>query len=187
MLSGADGFCDLTVLESLGDKLDDPPFPFVRNSLSVAFSSKHSCLRYRVVASLTRLIPLSIPKRWKRRLKCAFTVRRAILSCTAISVLSQPCSSNSAICRSRGPRRTGFSSMSSLPRGEMITNAAQGSFPQIPCCKRPSPSSQKGEHRALAGLQKFIAFTLPSGGDSLNHSLCRLSHIHNLGRNLTCF
>jgi hypothetical protein len=28
-------------------------------------------------------------------------------------------------------------------RGEIITDAAQGSFPQIPCCKRPSPSSTK--------------------------------------------
>jgi hypothetical protein len=58
MLSGADGFCDFTVLESLGDKLDDSPFPFVRNPFSVSLSSKHSCLRYKVVASLTRLIPL---------------------------------------------------------------------------------------------------------------------------------
>jgi len=58
MLSGADGFCDFTVLESLGDKFDDSPFPFVRNAFSVAVSSKHSCLRYKVVASLTRLIPL---------------------------------------------------------------------------------------------------------------------------------
>src|ERR1700731_31121 len=117
MLSGADGFCDFTVLESLGDKLDDSPFPFVGNPFSVSLSSKHSCLRYKVVASLTRLIPLRIPKRWKRRLKCALTVRRAILSCEAISRLSQPCNSNSAICRSRGPKRTDSSSMSTLPQG----------------------------------------------------------------------
>ena len=93
------------------------PLPFVGNAFPVSLSSKHSCLRYKVVASLTRLIPLSMPKRWKRRLKCALTVRRAIFSCEAISRLSQPCNSNSAICCSRGPKRTGFSSMSTLPQG----------------------------------------------------------------------
>jgi hypothetical protein len=36
-------------------------------------------------------------------------------------------------------------------RGEIITDAAQGSFPQIPCWKRPSPSSRKGNDTNLAG------------------------------------
>jgi hypothetical protein len=58
MLSGADGFCDFAVLESLGDKLDDSPLAVARNAFSVSLSSKHNCLRYKVVASLTRLIPL---------------------------------------------------------------------------------------------------------------------------------
>src|SRR5580698_10465155 len=173
MLSGADGLCDFTVFEPLGDELNDSPFPFVGNSLSVTFSSKHSCLRYKVVASLTRLIPLSMPKRWKRRLKCALTVRRAILSCVAISVLSQPCSSNSAICCSRGPKRTGFSSIQLFPRGEIITDAARGSFPQVPRCKRPSPSSRKRKHKIFRlGLQKTIAFTVPSHPDFLSLLLC---------------
>lgn len=55
---------------------------------------------------MTRLIPPVIPKRRNNRLKCAFTVRRAIFSSLAISALSQPCNSNSTICCSRGPSRT---------------------------------------------------------------------------------
>ncbi len=52
-----------------------------------------------------------MPKRRNRRLKRALTVRRAILSCLAISPLSQPCSSSSIICRSRGPRQAVLSFM----------------------------------------------------------------------------
>src|ERR1700690_4563163 len=80
MLSRADGFCDFTVFESLGNECNDPLLAFVRNAFSVAIPSKHNCLRYKSVASFTRLIPSSMPKRTKRRLKCALTVRRAILS-----------------------------------------------------------------------------------------------------------
>jgi hypothetical protein len=50
-----------------------------------------------------------------RRLKCAFTVRRAIWSCLAIASLSQPCSSNSAICCSRGPSRMESSFIPDFP------------------------------------------------------------------------
>ena len=52
------------------------------------------------------MIPPVIPKRRNNRLKCALTVRRAIFNCLAISALSQPCSSSSTICCSRGPSRT---------------------------------------------------------------------------------
>ena len=68
-----------------------------------------------MVASLTRLMPPVIAKRKKRRLKCAFTVRRAILSCRAISALSQPWSSSSAICCSRGPSRIELSFIPASP------------------------------------------------------------------------
>ena len=60
------------------------------------------------------MIPSLIPKRRKSRLKWAFTVLRAILSCFAISALSQPCNSNSTISFSRGPRRTDCS-FSTIP------------------------------------------------------------------------
>lgn len=75
-------------------------------STAFAFASRISWLRYRSVASFTRLIPSVIPNRRKRRLKCAFTVRRFILSNLAISTLLQPCSKRSAICCWRGLRRT---------------------------------------------------------------------------------
>ena len=61
------------------------------------------------------MIPPVIAKRKKRRLKCAFTVRLAILSCRAISELSQPCSSSSAICCSRGPSRIELSFIPTFP------------------------------------------------------------------------
>jgi hypothetical protein len=64
----------------LGNKLNNSALSFVGDALSVTFASKHNCLRYKSVASFTRLIPLVIPNRRKRRLKCAFTVRRAMLS-----------------------------------------------------------------------------------------------------------
>jgi hypothetical protein len=60
-------------------------------------------------------MPPVIAKRKKRRLKCAFTVRRAILSCRAISALSQPWSSSSAICCSRGPSRIELSFIPAPP------------------------------------------------------------------------
>src|SRR5437763_8144502 len=43
-----------------------------------------------------------MPKRKNRRLKWAFTVRRAIFSCLEISSLSQPCRSSSTTCCSLG-------------------------------------------------------------------------------------
>src|SRR5215475_7575900 len=72
---GSDCICNFTVFESLGDELDDALLSFVGDTLSIPLASEHSCLRYKSVASFTRLIPLLIPNRKKRRLKCAFTVR----------------------------------------------------------------------------------------------------------------
>ena len=107
---------NISVFESLSNECDDPLLALIGNERSVAIVSEHSCLRYKRVASFTRLIPVLIPNLKNRRLKCAFTVRRAMWSCFAISVLSHPCSSNSVICCSRGPRRNTFSLMpSSLP------------------------------------------------------------------------
>src|SRR5215475_13611288 len=100
---------NLFVLESPGNKLNDAALSLAWDSLSVTFASKHNCLRYKSVASFTRLIPLVMPNRRNNRLKCAFTVRRAMLSCRAISSLSQPCNNSSTICCSRCPRRMGLS------------------------------------------------------------------------------
>src|SRR5881296_1090544 len=105
VLRGSDFICNFPVFESLSDEFDDTLLSFAGNAFSVALDSEHNCLRYRRVASFTRLIPPLIPNRKKRRLKCAFTVRRAILSCRAISEFWQPCSSSSTICSSRGPSR----------------------------------------------------------------------------------
>jgi hypothetical protein len=107
VLAGSDFICDFSVLESLGDKFNDSLFPVVW--CSAGFSSEHSCLLYKSVASFTRLTPPSMPKRWNSRLKCAFTVRRAIFNCLEISSLSQPCRSSSTTCRSLG--RNDFSSI----------------------------------------------------------------------------
>jgi len=90
VLGGSDFACNLAVFESLGDEFDDALFSFTGNSFTVAFASEHICLRYKSVASLTRLMPPLIPNLKKSRLKCAFTVRRAIFNCLAISALSQP-------------------------------------------------------------------------------------------------
>src|SRR5579864_1707573 len=95
----------LFVLQALGNQLDDSLFAFTRDSGSIPPICRHSCLRYSRVASLTRLIPPVIPNRRNKRLKCAFTVRRAIFSWLAISALSHPCKSSSTICCSRGPSR----------------------------------------------------------------------------------
>jgi len=109
VLSCSDFVGNFFILESLGNKFDNSALSFAGYALSVTSFSKHNCLRYKSVASLTRLMPLVIPNRKNSRLKCAFTVRRAMLSCRAISSLSQPCRSNSTICCSRCPKRTGFS------------------------------------------------------------------------------
>src|SRR5579864_869517 len=43
MLGRADGLRNFSVLEPLGDKLDNSPFPFGGNTFSVALSSEHNC------------------------------------------------------------------------------------------------------------------------------------------------
>jgi len=77
---GSDFICDFPVFESLSDEFDNPVLSFAGNPFSVALASEHSCLRYKRVASFTRLMPPLIPNLKKRRLKCAFTVRRAIFN-----------------------------------------------------------------------------------------------------------
>jgi hypothetical protein len=146
VLCRSDGYCHFAVFQSLGDEFDDSPFPFAGDSPSTALPSDHSCLRYKSVASFTRLMPFLIPKRKKSRLKWALTVRRAMFSCLAISELSQPCRSRSAICCSRGPSRTGLSSMPVTPRSRfrfaaklIAPDAARKkSRPSV-----PSPSSRR--------------------------------------------
>src|SRR5579863_7407019 len=87
---GADLACDFLVFESLGDEFDDALLALVGTSGATDSSCEHSCLRYKSVASLTRLTPLSIPKRTNNLLKWAFTVLRAMFNCLEISSLSQP-------------------------------------------------------------------------------------------------
>jgi len=88
-------------------------------TFSITFICGIVCLRYIRVASLTRLIPLLIPKRRYNRLKCVFTVLGAIFNSRAISALSQPSKSSSTIWRSRGPIEPGWFFMIRLlwPRG----------------------------------------------------------------------
>jgi hypothetical protein len=75
VFGGSDVGCDFSVLESLSNECDDALFALIGDALSVTVVSEHSCLRYKRVASLTRLIPPLIPNLKKRRLKCALTVR----------------------------------------------------------------------------------------------------------------
>jgi hypothetical protein len=58
----ADGVCDFSILEALGDEFDNPLLSLVGHAPAVTLVSRHSCLRYKRVASLTRLIPLFMPK-----------------------------------------------------------------------------------------------------------------------------
>src|SRR5947207_118902 len=111
VLGGADFVGNLFILESLSDKLDDSVLSLTWIGPAVA-SSEHSCLLYKSVANLTRLTPPFIPTRVNSRLKCAFTVRRAMFNCLEISSLSQPCRSSSTTCRSLG--RKFFSSTTHL-------------------------------------------------------------------------
>jgi len=60
---------DVPVTEALGDEGDDALFPFSWASLPVKIMSEHRRLLYIKVASLTRLMPLVMPKRKNRRLK----------------------------------------------------------------------------------------------------------------------
>ena len=80
MLRGSDGICDFPILESLRNEFDDAMLSLAGRSIPIPLASIHNCLRYKRVASFTRLIPLLMPNRRKSRLKCAFTVRRAMLS-----------------------------------------------------------------------------------------------------------
>lgn len=95
-----------------------------------------------MVASLTRLIPPVIAKRKKRRLKCAFTVRRAILSCRAISALSQPWSSSSAICCSRGPSRIELSFIPASPLGLLHSGPIRAVVDRSSLCPKPRAASE---------------------------------------------
>ena len=60
---------DVPVTEALGDEGDDALFPFSWASLPLKIMSEHRRLLYIKVASLTRLMPLVMPKRKNRRLK----------------------------------------------------------------------------------------------------------------------
>ena len=69
VLGGADFSCNFAVFESLSNEFDDTLFSFTGDSFTVAFASEHICLRYKSVASLTRLMPPLIPNLKKSRLK----------------------------------------------------------------------------------------------------------------------
>jgi len=45
VLGGSDLVCDLSILESLGNKFDDALLSFTWGPFSVAIISEHSCLR----------------------------------------------------------------------------------------------------------------------------------------------
>jgi len=99
-----------------------------------------------------------MPNRRKRRLKCAFTVLRAIFNCFAISSLSQPCKSKSTICCSLGARRANFSIIPLLPWG----------LGCLPGCKRtltgiciPALRSFAKTRPPGGFIRKSVAQTLP--------------------------
>ena len=116
-----------------------------------------------MVASFTRLIPPVIAKRKKRRLKCAFTVRLAILSCRAISELSQPCSSSSAICCSRGPSRIELSFIPTFPLVQWF-GPGWGDYlnRSNSCAVLVAASYALNTPNIFGFLPKFIACLLPS-------------------------
>ena len=68
VLCGSNLIGDFFVFKSLGNKFDDSALSLTGYALSVTFFSKHNCLRYKSVASLTRLMPLVMPNRMNRRL-----------------------------------------------------------------------------------------------------------------------
>src|SRR5579862_3543902 len=69
MLRGPDGIRYLFVLQAFGNKLDDSVFTFIWDTGAIASICRHVCLRYKRVASFTRLIPPVIPNRRNKRLK----------------------------------------------------------------------------------------------------------------------
>src|SRR6185437_9816844 len=82
VFGGADFIGNFLVFKQLGDEFNDSLLTLTGCLDSL---SEHNCLRYRSVASLTRLTPPVMPNRMNRRLKCAFTVRRAMFNCLEIS------------------------------------------------------------------------------------------------------
>ena len=66
VLGGSNFASGVPVTEAEGD---DALFPFSWAALPVKIMSEHRRLLYRKVASLTRLMPLVMPKRKNRRLK----------------------------------------------------------------------------------------------------------------------
>jgi len=69
VLGGSNFASDVPVIKALGDEGDDAVFPFRWAPLPVKIMSEHRRLLYIKVASLTRLMPLVMPKRKNRRLK----------------------------------------------------------------------------------------------------------------------
>src|SRR5271165_864092 len=56
MFGGSDVGCDFAILESLSNEGNDALLALIGDTLSIVVVSEHSCLRYKRVASLTRLI-----------------------------------------------------------------------------------------------------------------------------------
>src|SRR5579863_3646430 len=129
VLGGPEFVRDVPVRKSPGNELDDFLLPSISNPPASSLLSKHNCLRYRRVASFTRLIPPLIPNFAKSRLKWALTVRRFIPIVFAISALPQPCKSRLTISCSRGPNRTG----SCIASSGGIVLVIQTPFPRQLC------------------------------------------------------
>src|SRR5580698_7959188 len=96
LLAGPHDFADFAIGHPLPDKNCDLDFFW-----SEALARHHDCSPSRAnmaIASFTRLRPSRIPARRKRVRRCCFTVRGLILSCPAISLLLQPCTSKCRTC-----------------------------------------------------------------------------------------
>jgi hypothetical protein len=156
---------------------------FFGNTDPVPSICRHDCLRYKRIASFTRLIPLVIPKRRNSRLKCIFTVRRAILSWLAISALSHPCRSSSTTCCSRGPKRTSCSFITPplyiaapLPHGRLAFLGVQCRCPQAMMLVRHvyfvNGRLRSGGLFAENRCCTNYAPGLPSGGHECNRCFC---------------
>src|SRR6266567_5565419 len=100
LFAGANNLADFAVGQTFPDQ--DRDLNFFRGK---ALARCHDCAPSFVntaMASFTRLRPSRIPARKNNVRKCCFTVRGLILSCPAISLLLQPCTSRFSTSWSRG-------------------------------------------------------------------------------------
>src|ERR1700678_500594 len=115
LLAGSDDPADFAVGQAFPDQHGD--LNFAGGKMFLGGHERASSLANMAMASFTRLRPSRIPARKKSVRRCCFTVRGLMFNWPAISLLLQPCTSNSSTCWSRGVTLTSARSITFEPPG----------------------------------------------------------------------